>query len=87
MLDLSYPALNLGDVEVCISGEVLTDRGVGITQSTVKGGATHADHYSNQTKQEEKQAGVPTVNILVIAVIRNFEADASLGGGFVRSGL
>lgn len=62
-MDVRYPALYLADVEVCVSGEVLTDRGVGITQSTVKGGATYTDHYSNQTKQEEKEAGVPTANI------------------------
>lgn len=62
MLDVSYPALYLANVEVCISGEVLTDWRVGITQSTVKGGATYTDHYSNQTKQEEKQAGVSTAN-------------------------
>lgn len=55
--------LYLAKVEVCISGEVLTDWGVGITQSTVKGSATQTDHYSNQAKQEEKQAGVPTANI------------------------
>lgn len=63
MLNVSDPALYLANVEVCISGEVLTDWGVGIAQSTVKGGATHTDHYGNQTKQEEKQAGVPTANI------------------------
>lgn len=63
MLDLSYSVLNLANVEVCISEEVLTDRGVGITQSTVKGGAAHTDHYGNQTKQEEKKAGVPAANV------------------------
>lgn len=53
MLDLRYPTLQLGDVEVCVPGEVLTDGGVGVAQSTVKGGATHTDHYGNKTKQEE----------------------------------
>lgn len=53
MLDLRYPTLQLGDVEVCVPGEVLTDGGVGVAQSTVKGGATHTDHDSNKTKQEE----------------------------------
>lgn len=55
--------LHLLNVEVCISEEVLTDWGLGITQSTVKGGATHTDENSNQAKQEEEQAGVPTANI------------------------
>lgn len=59
---MSNPLLYLAHVEVCISGEVLTDRGLGIAQSTVKGGATHTDHYSDQTKQEEKQTGVSTAN-------------------------
>lgn len=63
MLDLSYPTLYLVNVEVCISGEVLTDRRLGIAQSTVKGGAPHTDKNSNQAKQEEKQAGVATADI------------------------
>lgn len=63
MLDLSYPTLYLPKVEVCISGEVLTDRGVDITQSTVKGGATHTDHYCDQTKQKEEQAGVSATDL------------------------
>lgn len=63
VLDVRYPTPYLASVEVCIPGEVLTDWGVGVAQSTVKGGATHTDHYSNQTKQEEKQTGVPTANI------------------------
>lgn len=33
---------------------------MGITQGTVKGGASDADHHGDQTKQEEKQAGVTT---------------------------
>lgn len=63
MLDVRYPTLYLANVEVCISGEVLTDWGVDVTQRAVKGGATQTDHYGNQAKQEEKQAGVPTANI------------------------
>lgn len=63
MVDLGYPTLDLPKVEVCISGEVLTDRGLDVTQSAVKGGATHTDYNCNQTKQEEEQAGVSTTNI------------------------
>lgn len=60
---MGHPTLYVANVEVYISGEVLTDGGLGITQSTVKGGAPHTDHYSHQTKQEEKKAGVPTANV------------------------
>lgn len=63
MLDLRYPALYLPNIEVCISGEVLTDGGVDITQSTVEGGAAHTDHYSDQTKQKEEQAGVSATDL------------------------
>jgi len=62
-LDLSHPALDLANVEVGIPGEVLADRGVVISQGAVESGAAHTDHYGNQTKQEEEQAGVPTANI------------------------
>lgn len=62
-MDLSYCALHLSKVKVHISGKVLAYRGVHVTQSTVKGGATHADHHSHQTKQKEKQAGVFATNI------------------------
>lgn len=85
MLDLSYPTLYLVNVEVCISGEVLTDRRLGIAQSTVKGGAAHTDKNSNQAKQEEKQTGVATADIRLIVVIRNFKADTSFGSGLLRS--
>lgn len=63
VLDLSYPTMYLVKVEVRVSGEVLTDWGLGITKSTVKGSATHTDDYSNHTKEKEKKAGVPTANI------------------------
>lgn len=63
MLDVRYPTLYLANVEVYISGEVLTNCGVDITHRTVKGSATHTDHYGNQAKQEEKQAGVSSTNI------------------------
>lgn len=60
---------------------------MGIFQGTVQSGATDTDHYSNQTKQEEKQAGVSTADILLIAIIGDFEADTSFGRELVRSGL
>lgn len=63
VLYVSDPALYLANIKVCISGEVLTDWGVGVAQRAVQGGATHTDHYGNQTQQEEEQAGVSTADI------------------------
>lgn len=63
VLDVRYPALYLAKVEVCISWEVLTNWGMGVAQSAVKGCAAYTDHYGNQTEQEEKQAGVHAANI------------------------
>lgn len=62
-MELGDPAVYLVHVEVCISREVLTHRGLGITKSTIKSRATDTDHYGNQTKKEEKQAGISTSNI------------------------
>lgn len=53
VLDVRYPTLDLVHVEVCISGEVLTNRGVDVTQGTVKGSATQTDHNCHEAKQEE----------------------------------
>lgn len=51
-----------------------------IAQSTVKCGATHTDHYGNQTKQEEKQAGIPAANIY-----RERETEAEIQGVSYRA--
>lgn len=63
LLQVSQPVLDVTHVEVCVSREVLADWGVGVTQSTVQGGAAHTDHYSDQTEQEEEEAGVPTADL------------------------
>lgn len=63
MLDVIHPTLYLVHIEICISGEVLTNGRVNITQSTVKRSATQTDHYCHEAKQEEQQAGVSPANI------------------------
>lgn len=45
VLDVIYPTLYLVHIEICISGEVLTNGRVNISQSTVKCSATQTDHY------------------------------------------
>ncbi|TNN60799.1 hypothetical protein EYF80_028969 [Liparis tanakae] len=57
------PQRHAAGPKVGIPGEVLADRGVDVSQGAVESGAAHTDHYSDQTQQEEEQAGVPTANI------------------------
>lgn len=58
-----YPTLYLVHIEIRISGEVLTNGRLNITQSTVKCSAPQTDHYCHEAKQEEQQAGVSPANI------------------------
>lgn len=63
VLQLTHAAVYLANVEVGVTGEVLADWGVGITESTVQGSASHTDHHGHQAEKEEKQAGIPTAKI------------------------
>lgn len=84
MLDVRDPPLDLSHIEVGVSGKVPADGRVGVSQGAVKGGAAQADHHGDEAEQEEEEAGVSAAHLVLIAVIGDFEADASLRGGFGR---
>lgn len=63
MLDVRDPALDLSHVEVGVSGKVLANGRVGVSQGAVKGGAAQTDHHGDEAKQEEEEAGVSAAHL------------------------
>lgn len=63
VLDVRNPALDLSHVEVRVSGKVLANGRVSVSQGAVKGSATQTDHHGDEAEQEEQEAGVSAAHL------------------------